>query len=170
MSSTDGVYLVPAFTGLSAPDWDPYARAAIIGMSNATTRLHVIRAAVESMAFQTRDVVEAALHGGAHIDIPELRVDGGAVRNNFVCQLQADVLGIPVVRPKISEATVFGTMLMAGLSTGIFPTLDDVAGRWQLDRRFEPEMSRDQADAMYAGWRAARDLTRGWARNVPIAT
>jgi glycerol kinase len=168
--STDGVYLVPAFTGLSAPDWDPYARAAIIGMSNATNRLHIIRAAVESMVYQTRDVVEAAVHGGAHIEIPELRVDGGAVRNNFLCQLQADVLGIPVVRPKIAEATVFGTMLMAGLSTGIFSSLDEVAGKWQLDRRFEPNMSRDQADAMYAGWREARDLTRGWVRKVPTAT
>jgi glycerol kinase len=167
--STDGVYLIPAFTGLSAPDWDPYARAAIIGMSNATTRLHIIRAAVESMVFQTRDVVEAALTGSDNIRIPELRVDGGAVKNNFLCQLQADVLGIPVVRPQIAEATVFGTMLMAGLSTGVFSTLDEVAGMWREDRRFEPNMSRDQADSMYAGWRAARDLTKGWARNVPSA-
>jgi len=165
--STDGVYLIPAFTGLSAPDWDPYARAAIIGISNATTRLHVIRAAVESMVYQTRDVVEAAVHGGAHIDIPELRVDGGAVKNNFLCQLQADILGIPVVRPRIAEATVFGTMLMAGLSTGIFADLSVVSGMWQEDRRFEPSMSRDQADSMYAGWRAARELTKGWVRNVP---
>jgi glycerol kinase len=167
--STDGVYLIPAFTGLSAPDWDPYARAAIIGMSNATTRLHIIRAAVESMVFQTRDVVEAALNGSDNIRIPELRVDGGAVKNNFLCQLQADVLGIPVVRPQIAEATVFGTMLMAGLSTGVFKTLDEVAGMWREDRRFEPNMSRDQADSMYAGWRAARELTKGWAKNVPSA-
>ena len=111
--STDGVYLVRPSPG-SAPDWDPYARAAIIGISNATTRLHVIRAAVGAMVYQTRDVVEAAVHGGAHIDIPELRVDGGAVKNNFLCQLQADMLGIPVVRPNRAEATVFGTMLMAG--------------------------------------------------------
>jgi glycerol kinase len=165
--STNGVYLIPAFTGLSAPDWDPYARAAIIGISNATTRLHIIRAAVESMVFQTRDVVDAALSGGGGtISIPELRVDGGAVKNNFLCQLQADVLGIPVLRPVISEATVFGAMLMAGLSTGIYSSLDDVAGKWKLDRRFEPSMSRDQADSMYAGWREARDLTRGWAQKV----
>ena len=165
--STDGVYLVPAFTGLSAPDWDPYARAAIIGISNATTRLHIIRAAVESMVFQTRDVVDAALSGGGGtITIPELRVDGGAVKNNFLCQLQADVLGIPVLRPVISEATVFGAMLMAGLATGIYSSLDEVAGKWKLDRRFEPSMSRDQADSMYTGWREARDLTRGWAKKV----
>ena len=104
----------------------------------------------------------------ANISIPELRVDGGAVKNNFLCQLQADILGIPVVRPKISEATVFGTMLMAGLSTGVFSSLDEVAGMWQLDRRFEPTMSRDQADSMYAGWREARELTRGWANKVKI--
>lgn len=168
--STDGVYLIPAFTGLSAPDWDPYARAAIIGMSNATTRLHIIRAGVESMVYQTRDVVDAALTGGANITIPELRVDGGAVKNNFLCQLTADVLGIPVVRPKISEATVFGVMLMAGMSTGVFTGgLDEVSSKWQLDRRFEPNMSRDQADAMYAGWREARDLTRGWVKKLPAA-
>ena len=119
------------------------------------------------MVFQTRDVVDAALSGGGGtISIPELRVDGGAVKNNFLCQLQADVLGIPVLRPVISEATVFGAMLMAGLSTGIYSSLDDVAGKCKLDRRFEPSMSRDQADSMYAGWREARDLTRGWAQKV----
>lgn len=164
--STDGVYLVPAFTGLSAPDWDPYARAAIIGMSNATSRLHIIRAAVESMTYQTRDVVEAARQGTGAVDIAELRVDGGAVKNNFLCQLTADILGIPVVRPKVAEATIFGTMLLSGLSTGIFADLDEVASKWQVDRRFEPTMSRDQADAMYDGWRAARDLTRGWTNRV----
>ena len=167
--STNGVYLIPAFTGLSAPDWDPYARAAIIGISNATTRLHIIRAAVESMVFQTRDVVDAALSGGGGtISIPELRVDGGAVKNNFLCQLQADILGIPVLRPVISEATVFGAMLMSGLSTGIYANLDELQGKWKLDRRFEPSMSRDQADSMYAGWREARDLTRGWAKKVNV--
>lgn len=165
--STQGVYLVPAFTGLSAPTWDPYARAAIIGISNATTRLHIIRAAVESMVFQTRDVVDAALDGSnGTISIPELRVDGGAVKNNFLCQLQADILGVPVVRPVISEATVFGTMLLAGLSTGIYSSLDEVAGKWKEDRRFEPNMSRDQAESMYAGWREARELTKGWAQKV----
>jgi glycerol kinase len=163
--STEGVYLVPAFTGLSAPTWDPYARAAIIGMSNATTRLHVIRAAVESMVYQTRDVVDAALKG-SDIEIPELRVDGGAVKNNFLCQLQADMLQIPVVRPVIQEATVFGTMLMTGLANGIWGSLDELAGLWQQDRVFEPKMSRDEADSLYAGWLEARELTRGWTKKV----
>lgn len=165
--STEGVYLVPAFTGLAAPTWDPYARAAIIGMSNATTRLHVIRAAVESMVFQTRDVVEAATAGG-DVTIPELRVDGGAVKNNFLCQLQADILGVPVIRPRISEATVFGTLLMGGLSTGVWHSMDELEQKWQVDRVFEPQMSRDEAEAMYAGWREARELTKGWARKVSV--
>ena len=161
--STDGVYLVPAFNGLSAPIWDSYARAAIIGMSNATTRLHVIRAAVESMVYQTRDIVEA-VKSGSDIALPELRVDGGAVKNNFLCQLQADMLGIPVVRPKNQEATVFGSMLMAGLGTGVWGSLDELAGLWEEDRTFEPQMSRDEADSLYQGWLAARDLTRGWLK------
>lgn len=165
VASTEGVYLIPAFTGLAAPTWDPYARAAIIGMSNATTRLHVIRAAVESMVFQTRDVVEAAVTGG-NVQIPELRVDGGAVKNNFLCQLQADLLGIPVIRPKVSEATVFGTTLMAGLSTGVWGSMDELELKWQVDRVFEPRMSRDEADSMYAGWREARELTRGWTQKI----
>lgn len=163
--STEGVYLIPAFTGLAAPTWDPYARAAIIGMSNTTTRLHIIRAAVESMAYQTRDVVEAATLN-TDISIPELRIDGGAVKNNFLCQLQADILGIPIVRPKISEATVFGTMLMAGLSTGIWGSLDELESKWQEDRVFEPRMSRDEADSLYAGWLEARELTKGWTKKI----
>ena len=96
-----------------------------------------------------------------------MRIDGGAVKNNLLCQLLADILGIPVVRPKNTEATAFGAMLLAALSTGIFKDLAEVAGMWKEDRRFEPAMSRDQADSMYAGWRAARELTKGWARNIP---
>ncbi|SDH79475.1 FGGY family carbohydrate kinase [Agrococcus jejuensis] len=165
VQSTDGVYLVPAFTGLAAPTWDPTARAVIVGMSNATNRLHIIRAAVESMVFQTRDLVEAAV-AGSGFAIPELRVDGGAVKNNLLCQLQADILGIPVIRPKNSEATIFGAMQLAGLSTGVYKDLAELESLYAVDRVFEPAMSRDQADAQYAGWTAARDLTRGWTRNV----
>jgi glycerol kinase len=163
--STEGVYLVPAFTGLAAPTWDPYARAAIIGMSNATTRLHIIRAAVESMVYQTRDVVEAALTG-SDLKIPEVRVDGGAVHNNLLCQLQADLLGVPVIRPTVAEATVYGAMMLAGLSTGVFSSLDELGSRWQVDRVFEPQISRDEADSRYAGWRAARELTMGWTKKI----
>ncbi|TAJ46439.1 MAG: glycerol kinase [Herbiconiux sp.] len=168
VASTEGVYLIPAFTGLAAPTWDPYARAALIGMSNATNRLHIIRAAVESMVYQTRDVVDAAI-AGSGITIPELRVDGGAVKNNLLCQLQADILGIPVVRPKVAEATIFGAMLMAGLSTGVFSSLEELESKWAVDRVFEPEMSRDEAESLYAGWTAARELTKGWTKKVNLA-
>ncbi|MGC5616378.1 glycerol kinase GlpK [Georgenia sp. Z1491] len=164
VQSTEGVYLVPAFTGLAAPNWDPHARAAIIGMSNATTRLHVIRAAVESMVFQTRDVVEAAAKGELGVSISELRVDGGAVRNNLLCQMQANILGIPVVRPKNAEATIFGAMLLAGLSTGIYADLEELESKWEVDQVFEPTMSRDQADSLYEGWQRAVELTKGWNR------
>jgi glycerol kinase len=164
--STEGVYLVPAFTGLAAPTWDPHARAAIIGITNTTNRLHIIRAAVESMAYQTRDVMEAAC-AGSGFAFDALRVDGGAVKNNFLCQLQADILGIPVVRPKNTEATIFGAMLLAALSTGIYRDLDELAATWVADRTFEPQMSRDRADRMYGGWQCARELTRGWSAKVP---
>ena len=165
VSSTAGVYLVPAFTGLAAPVWDPYARAAIVGMSNATTRLHVIRAAVESMVYQTRDVVDA-VEAGKTMSISELRVDGGAVRNNMLCQLQADILGIPVIRPKVTEATAMGAAYMAGLTTGMFSGTDEVEKLWQVDRVFEPEMSEERREEMYAGWLYARGLTGNWSQKV----
>lgn len=165
VSSTHGVYLVPAFTGLAAPHWDPYARANIVGMSNATTRLHIIRAAVESMAYQTRDLVEATLTGD-DIAIPELRVDGGAVNNNMLCQLQADVLGIPVIRPRDTEATALGAAWLAGMSTGLLADLDEVASLWKVDRTFEPQISKDQREAMYHGWQRAVEGSKGWARDV----
>lgn len=165
VTDTGGVYLVPAFTGLSAPTWDPYARAAIVGMSNATTRLHVIRAGVEAMTLQTRDIIEAFKAGGMY-EIPELRVDGGAVRNNLLCQLQADILQIPVVRPKNAEATIFGTMLNSAMTVGIFESLDELASHWEVDRVFEPQASKDWADNHYAGWLEAREMTKGWTKKI----
>ncbi len=166
VASTEGVYLVPAFTGLAAPTWDPHARAAIVGISNTTTRLHIIRAAVESMVYQTRDVLDAARADSSFV-FDELRVDGGAVRNDLLCQLQADILGIPVVRPRNTEATIFGVMLAAALSTGMHSGLDDLAAAWAPDRTFEPQMSRDRAEQMYAGWLYARKLTGNWSTMVP---
>ena len=165
VASAEGVYFVPAFTGLAAPTWDPTARAVLVGMSNATNRLHIIRAAVESMVYQTRDLVDAAVTGSG-FEIPELRVDGGAVKNDLLCQLQADVLGIPVVRPKNSEATIFGAMMLAGLSTGVYRDLAEVRSKYVVDRVFEPQIDSGRADELYAGWRAARDLTRGWTAAV----
>lgn len=165
VQSTHGVYLVPAFTGFAAPHWDPYARACIVGMSNTTTRLHVIRAAVESMAFQTRDAVDAMVADG-RLSIPELRLDGGAVNNNMLCQLQADVLGVPVIRPKITEATALGGAWLAGMSTGILDGFDHAASFWKADRTFEPKISEDQRESMHAGWKLAVEYAKGWAKKV----
>ncbi len=165
VSTTHGVYLVPAFTGFAAPRWDPYARACIVGMSNATTHLHVIRAAVESMVYQTRDLVEAVVASG-ELTVPSLRVDGGAVGNNMLCQLQADILGVPVVRPAVAEATALGAAFMAGLTTGLYESFDDLSKLWKVDRVFEPKMSQDERDTKYAGWLEACKLAGGWNKRV----
>lgn len=165
---TQGVYLVPAFTGLAAPEWDMYARAAIVGMSSSTNRLHIIRAGLESMAYQTRDVVDRLLASG-EVGLSELRVDGGAAKNSILCQFQADILGIPVIRPKNTEATVTGAAYLAGLSSGLWKDLDEVASLWQEERVFEPRMSEERREQIYAGWREAVKLTRGWAKKVIVA-
>jgi glycerol kinase len=165
---TQGVYLVPAFTGLAAPEWDMYARAAIVGMSSSTNRLHIIRAGLESMAYQTRDVVDRLLASG-EVGLSELRVDGGAAKNSILCQFQADILGIPVIRPKNTEATVTGAAYLAGLSSGLWKDLDEVASLWQEERVFEPRMSEERREQIYAGWREAVKLTRGWAKKVVVA-
>lgn len=164
---TQGVYFVPAFSGLTAPYWDMYARAAIMGMSPSTNRLHIIRAGLESLAYQTKDIVDTVLANG-DIEIPQVRVDGGAVRNNLLCQFLADILGIPVVRPKVTEATVLGAVYMAGLSSGLWKDLNELSALWQEDRVFEPQMSEDQREHLYAGWREAVELTRGWAKKVRV--
>jgi glycerol kinase len=162
---TGGVYLVPAFTGLCAPYWDMYARGLIIGITRGTDRTHIIRAGLEAMAYQTKDIVEAVVADGS-IQLPELRIDGGAVRNNMLCQFQADILGVPVVRPKVTEATVTGVCYVAGLATGLWSGLDEVAGLWQAERVFEPQMSDDKRQSLYHGWKAAVELSLGWAKKV----
>ncbi len=162
---TGGVYLVPAFTGLCAPHWDMYARGILAGLTPGTERSHIVRAGLEAMAYQTRDIVEC-ISAGQRVDIPELRVDGGAVKNNLLCQFQADILGIPVVRPVVTEMTALGAAYLAGLGT-IWTDTRDIASRWQADRIFKPRMSADRRDQLYRGWRHAVELTRGWARKVP---
>lgn len=164
---TQGVYLVPAFSGLAAPEWDMYARAAIVGMSSSTSRLHIIRAGLESMAYQTKDVVDALLASG-EMKLTELRVDGGAAKNATLCQFQADILGIPVTRPKNTEAAVTGAAYLAGLSSGLWKDLAEVALLWKEERVFEPQMSEGRREQLYAGWREAVELTRGWAKKVPV--
>lgn len=144
-----------------------YARGAIIGMNSGTTRNHIIRAGIESMVYQTRDVVDAALESG-DLELPDLRIDGGAVGNEVLCQFLADILGLPVVRPKQPEATVMGATFMAGLGSGLWADQAELSALWQEDRTFEPAMSEDRRESLYAGWREARELTKGWAKKVVV--
>ncbi len=158
-----GVYLVPAFVGLGAPHWDPYARGAILGLTRGSGRAHLVRAAVEAMAFQTRDVAEAMAEDAGR-PLSELRVDGGAAVMDVLCQFQADLLGIPVRRPRLTETTALGAAYLAGLGAGVWGGDDELERLWQLDREFEPGVSRDQADLLQSGWRRAVERSRGWAR------
>ena len=157
-----GVFLVPAFAGLGAPHWDAYARGTIVGLTQGSGRAQLVRAAVEAMAYQTRDVVEA-MESDAGEPLRELRVDGGAVVMDFLCQFQADLLGIPVRRPRQVETTALGAAFLAGLGAGVWKD-SDLQNLWKLDREFEPKMSRDGADSLQAEWRRALERSRGWSR------
>jgi glycerol kinase len=156
---TGGVYLVPAFVGLGAPYWDMYARGALVGLTRGTTRAHVVRAALEAIAYQTRDVLDLmAAEAGRRP--PELRVDGGATENDFLCQFQADVLDLPVLRPRVRETTALGAAYLAGLGVGLWRDAETLRGLWRLERAFEPAMDAARRDALYAGWRRAVDRVR----------
>jgi glycerol kinase len=161
-ADTGGVVMVPAFTGLGSPWWDPYARGTIVGITRGTTRAHLARAVVESMAFQTRDVVDAMTAASGQ-PIPELRVDGGASAMDLLLQLQADQLQVPVARPVVQETTALGAAYVAGLAEGVWSTVDEVAARWSLDRRVQPAVARAEADAQHGRWRRAVERARGWA-------
>jgi len=163
VEDSGGVYLVPAFVGLGAPHWDMYARGAVLGITRGTTREHLVRATLESIAFQTRDVLEA-MEAESGIAFPELRVDGGAARNNLLMQIQADVLDRPVLRPSVTETTALGAAYLAGLGVGLWKDTDQVARNWRLDRRFEPAMSEERRQELYDGWRRAVERSRGWAQ------
>jgi glycerol kinase len=156
-----GVFLVPAFVGLGAPYWDPYARGTIVGLTRGSGRAQLVRAAVEAMAYQTRDVVEA-MERDTLEPLRELRVDGGAAVMDVLCQFQADLLGIPVRRPRHTETTALGAAFLAGLGAGLW-TDADLEDLWKLDREFEPRMSRDEADSLQAEWRRAVERSRDWA-------
>jgi glycerol kinase len=151
---TGGVYFVPAFAGLGAPHWDPHARGAIVGLTRGTTTAHIARAALESIAFQSADVLRA-MQMDAGIELKQLRVDGGATANNFLMQFQADVLGVPVVRPRVAETTALGAAYLAGLATGYWKDDAEIGANWQVDRRFVPTMPRDQVAELIAGWNLA---------------
>jgi glycerol kinase len=157
-----GVYLVPAFAGLGAPHWDAYARGSIFGLTRGTTGGHVARAALEAIAFQSADVL-AAMERDAGITLTELRVDGGAAANNLLMQFQADLLGVPVVRPRVLETTALGAAYLAGLATGYWQSTDDVAANRQIDRRFEPAAARDRIAGMRADWDKAIARAKAWA-------
>jgi glycerol kinase len=157
----DGVYLVPAFTGLGSPHWDAYARGTMVGLSRGTTRAHIARAALEAIAFQSAEVL-LAMQRDAHHPLIELRVDGGATTNDLLMQFQADLLGVPVVRPRVTETTALGAAYLAGLGAGFWSSPTEVAANWRAERRFEPQMSRDEANARLARWAQAVDRSRGW--------
>jgi glycerol kinase len=154
VSDTHGIYLVPAFVGLGAPHWDAYARGTITGITRGTRRAHLVRAALESIAYQTREVVDAmALDAGLRPEV--LRVDGGASRNDFLCQFQADILGIPVERPETTESTALGAAYLAGLATGFWKDASDLAPHLRLGRRFEPSMDVSRREELFSGWEKA---------------
>jgi glycerol kinase len=157
-----GTYLVPAFVGLGAPHWDPYARGAYLGITRGTTRAHLARAAVEAMAFQTRDVTEA-MASDAGRPLEELRVDGGASVMDLLCQFQADQLGVPVRRPANLETTALGAAFLAGLAEGVWSSPDEIGAGWQADVTFEPRAPRDEMEALYEGWRKAVARAKAWA-------
>jgi glycerol kinase len=157
-----GVYLVPAFAGLGAPHWDPYARGLIVGITRGTTAGHIARAALESIAFQVGDLLDA-VHGDSGIALSELRVDGGAASNNALLQMQADLLGAPVVRPAVTETTALGAAYLAGLAVQFWSSIDEIARQWRVERRFEPSMSRADAERLRGRWRDAIARAKGWA-------
>ena len=160
---TGGVYFVPAFVGLGAPHWDMYARGTILGLTRGTTRAHLVRAALEAIAYQSREVLGAAL-ADAGLTLEELRVDGGATANNLLMQFQADILATPVVRPVVRETTALGAAYLAGLAVGYWASREEIAGNWAADRRFLPQMEPRRREELFAGWRRAVARAAGWAQ------
>jgi glycerol kinase len=161
VNDTEGVYLVPAFTGLGSPYWDPYARGTIVGLSRGAGRAHLARAIVEAMTYQTRDVVDA-MCAAAGREVTALRADGGASVMDLLLQLQADQLQVPVARPTIQETTALGAAYLAGLAEGVWSSLDELASHWALDVEFSPKASRGAADQRYAIWQRAVERSRAW--------
>jgi glycerol kinase len=161
LAGNDNVYLVPAFTGLGAPHWDMYARGLLIGIERGTTRAHLARATLESIAYQTRDLIEAMRGAGQAIEV--LRVDGGGTANRFLMQFQADVTGIPVEVSATQETTALGAAFLAGLATGVWRSSDDLRGRRAVAAWYEPRISVDERDNLYARWLRAVERARGWA-------
>jgi glycerol kinase len=158
---TGGVYFVPAFAGLGAPHWDQYARGTLVGLTRGTTKAHIARAALESITLQVMDVLKA-MEADAKIKLKELRVDGGASANDLLMQLQADLLGVPVVRPRVSETTALGAAYLAGLAVGYWKNQADIARQWQADERFTPKMKPAERKRVASGWQKALSRAKGW--------
>ncbi|HWX42158.1 MAG TPA: FGGY-family carbohydrate kinase, partial [Blastocatellia bacterium] len=156
-----GVYFVPGFVGLGAPHWDPYARGTIVGLSRGSTSGHIARAAVEGIAYQVADIL-LAMTADSGVKLAELRVDGGAAKNDLLMQFQADILGIPVVRPMETETTALGSAYLAALAVGYYKSLDELAAHWAIDRTFEPKMSADQRQKLQSEWNKALSRAKGW--------
>jgi glycerol kinase len=157
-----GVYLVPAFAGLGAPHWDPYARGAIVGLTRGSTAGHLARATLESMAYQSADLVHA-MEADAGLRLTELRVDGGASVNNGLMQFQCDLLNVRVVRPRVSETTALGAAYLAGLATGVWKNRAELSTHWEAERRFEPCLAEEKRKQLVAGWTKAVERAKGWA-------
>ena len=163
VDGTDGVYVVPAFTGLGAPHWDGRARGTIVGMTRGTRKEHIVRATLESIAYQTRDVAEA-MEADSGVDTTTLRVDGGAVKNDYLCQLQSDIIQTDIARPEVDETTALGSAYAAGLAVGYWDDIDGLRDNWQIDEAFSPEMDSDEADKMYSRWDDAVERSLDWAQ------
>ncbi|MDZ7702894.1 MAG: glycerol kinase GlpK [Trueperaceae bacterium] len=163
VADNGGVYMVPAFAGLGAPHWDQYARGAIVGMTRGTTSGHIARAALESIAYQSYDVIKA-MEKDSGIELQELRVDGGASNNDLLMQFQADVLGVPVIRPKVTETTALGAAYLAGLAVGYWKSKDEIATIWEEDKRFEPNMTKTERQTLLEGWNDAVGRSKAWAK------
>jgi glycerol kinase len=158
----DGVYFVPAFVGLGAPHWDAYARGTIVGLTRGTDRRHLVRATLESLCYQSRDVLEA-MTADSGIRLQALRADGGAAANDLLMQFQADVLGVPVQRPAIVETTALGAAYLAGLAVDYWSSPEEVAAQWQVEAEFTPAMDEETREALYAGWQRAVARAQAWA-------
>jgi len=168
LDGNGGVYLVPAFTGLGAPYWDMYARGLMIGITRDTTRAHLARAALEAVAYQTRDLVEAMVRDSGR-PLATMRVDGGMVVNDFLMQFQADLLGVPVERPEIHESTALGAACLAGIAAGVWQGTSDIAHRVRVQHVFEPRMSASERDALYGDWLRAVERSKAWVQeSVPV--
>lgn len=161
VESTDGVYVVPAFVGLGTPYWDSEVRGAVFGVTRGTTKEHFIRATLESLAYQTKDVL-CAMEADSGIKLNTLRVDGGAVKNNFLMQFQSDMLDVPVERPEVNETTALGAAYLAGLAVGYWENQDEIKAQWNMDRSFAPTMEAETSEELYAGWKKAIEATKAF--------